>query len=78
MARLRPPRGVLTAGVDEVGRGPLAGPVVVAAVILRRPIAGLADSKQLRAAERVRLSLSIREHGGRRRGSGLGRARSSG
>ena len=62
MARLRPPRGVLTAGVDEVGRGPLAGPVVVAAVILRRPIAGLADSKQLRAAERVRLSLLIREH----------------
>ena len=42
------PAGVPTAGVDEVGRGPLAGPVVVAAVILRRPIAGLADSKQLR------------------------------
>ena len=37
---------MLTAGVDEVGRGPLAGPVVVAAVILWRPIAGLADSKQ--------------------------------
>ncbi|MCK7580640.1 MAG: ribonuclease HII [Chromatiales bacterium] len=43
---------VLIAGVDEVGRGPLAGPVVAAAVILdpARPIAGLADSKQLSAA----------------------------
>lgn len=38
-----------TAGVDEAGRGPLAGPVVIAAVILdpRRPIEGLADSKKL-------------------------------
>ena len=53
---------ILTAGVDEVGRGPLAGPVVVAAVILRRPLLGLADSKQLAAPERVRLSLLIREH----------------
>lgn len=53
---------ILTAGVDEVGRGPLAGPVVVAAVILRRPLPGLADSKQLAASERVRLSLLIREH----------------
>ncbi|HEB80931.1 MAG TPA: ribonuclease HII, partial [Chromatiales bacterium] len=42
------------AGVDEVGRGPLAGPVVTAAVILdpRRPIVGLADSKALSAARR--------------------------
>ncbi|MBV1891674.1 MAG: ribonuclease HII, partial [Gammaproteobacteria bacterium] len=39
----------LLAGVDEVGRGPLAGDVVTAAVILdpQRPIAGLADSKKL-------------------------------
>lgn len=46
------------AGVDEAGRGPLAGPVVVAAVILHagRPIAGLGDSKQLRESERDRLS----------------------
>ncbi len=50
-------------GVDEVGRGPLAGPVVAAAVILdpQRPIEGLADSKKLSEAKRRRLSLEIRE-----------------
>jgi ribonuclease HII len=48
------------AGVDEVGRGPLAGPVVVAAVILRRPLAGLADSKQLSEARRRELDAAIR------------------
>jgi ribonuclease HII len=62
MARLRATAGLPMAGVDEVGRGPLAGPVVVAAVILRRPIEGLADSKQLSAAQRQRLSFLIREH----------------
>ncbi|MEC8275274.1 MAG: hypothetical protein VX005_05600, partial [Pseudomonadota bacterium] len=43
--------GEIIAGVDEVGRGPLAGPVVAAAVILPRPIDGLADSKALSAAK---------------------------
>lgn len=48
----------LIAGVDEVGRGPLAGPVVAAAVILNpdRPIAGIADSKLLTAKRREVLS----------------------
>lgn len=51
------------AGVDEAGRGPLAGPVVVAAVILdpRRPIVGLADSKVLCENDRERLAALIRE-----------------
>lgn len=50
------------AGVDEAGRGPLAGPVFAAAVILhpRRRIDGLADSKTLSAAERARLAPIIR------------------
>ena len=52
----------LMAGVDEVGRGPLAGPVVAAAVILdeRRVIRGLNDSKLLCAEERERLDIEIR------------------
>jgi ribonuclease HII len=52
----------LTAGVDEAGRGPLAGPVVAAAVILdpARPIEGLADSKQLSAARRAALAPVVR------------------
>ncbi|RFF27103.1 MULTISPECIES: ribonuclease HII [unclassified Wenzhouxiangella] len=51
------------AGVDEAGRGPLAGPVVAAAVVLdpRRPITGLADSKQLSAARREKLADSVRQ-----------------
>jgi ribonuclease HII len=51
----------LMAGVDEAGRGPLAGPVVAAAVILDelRPIRGLADSKTLSALQRERLNEQI-------------------
>ncbi|HEY2145316.1 MAG TPA: ribonuclease HII [Steroidobacteraceae bacterium] len=50
------------AGIDEAGRGPLAGPVVAAAVILRprRPIEGVADSKTLSPKERSSLSVLIR------------------
>jgi ribonuclease HII len=56
----RPPG--LVAGVDEAGRGPLAGPVVAAAVILdpSRPIEGLADSKQLSERRREALAAEIR------------------
>jgi ribonuclease HII len=50
------------AGVDEAGRGPLAGPVVAAAVILdpRRPIEGVRDSKRLSPAQRDRLAACVR------------------
>lgn len=53
----------LTAGVDEAGRGPLAGPVVAAAVILdpNNPIEGLADSKKLTAKKREALEPLIKE-----------------
>lgn len=52
----------LVAGVDEAGRGPLAGPVFAAAVILdeRNPIKGLADSKKLTALRREKLFDEIR------------------
>jgi ribonuclease HII len=55
--------GWLIAGVDEAGRGPLAGPVIAAAVILHsdRPIEGLADSKTLTPKARERLAHIIRE-----------------
>lgn len=64
MALLWPEFGAgRVAGVDEAGRGPLAGPVVAAAVILdpSRPIEGLNDSKKLSEAKRERLALDIRE-----------------
>ncbi len=53
----------LVCGVDEAGRGPLAGPVVAAAVVLdpQRPIEGLRDSKQLSPSARARLAVLIRE-----------------
>ncbi len=55
--------GPALAGVDEVGRGPLAGDVVAAAVMLdpQRPIEGLRDSKKLSAARREELAQLIRE-----------------
>jgi len=54
----------IVAGLDEVGRGCLAGPVVAAAVILDplHPIKGLTDSKKLSPAQRLRLAMEIREH----------------
>jgi len=56
-------RNLLTAGVDEAGRGPLAGPVVVAAVILdaAKPVDGLDDSKRLDESRREALFGLIRE-----------------
>ena len=61
---LREQYGPLLAGVDEVGRGPLAGPVVACAVVMppdKRAIAGVNDSKQLDHATRIELSGRIRE-----------------
>ena len=54
----------LLCGVDEAGRGPLAGPVVAAAVLLdpAHPVEGLADSKQLSARRRETLAADIRAH----------------
>lgn len=59
---LAQPEG-LVCGVDEAGRGPLAGPVVAAAVILdpARPILGLNDSKKLSAKRRMELAQEIRD-----------------
>ena len=62
--QLRQDGGPLIAGVDEVGRGPLAGPVVACAVIMPPgvpAIRGVDDSKALTAAERARLAPIIRE-----------------
>lgn len=62
MPELSYPEGIVC-GIDEAGRGPLAGPVVAAAVILdpRRPIAGLNDSKKLSERKREMLAAAIRE-----------------
>ncbi|HDY93288.1 ribonuclease HII [Pseudoalteromonas sp. AS84] len=58
------PNVALIAGVDEVGRGPLVGDVVTAAVILdpTKPIAGLADSKKLTDKKRQALAIEIKEN----------------
>ncbi|OGT73323.1 MAG: ribonuclease HII [Gammaproteobacteria bacterium RIFCSPLOWO2_12_47_11] len=55
------PENTVIAGVDEVGRGPLAGPVIAAAVILdpERPIYGLADSKSINEKKREKLAQEI-------------------
>lgn len=61
---LRASRGPLLAGVDEVGRGPLAGPVVACAVVMApdaRAIRGVDDSKKLGAPDREKLAGRIRE-----------------
>ncbi len=67
------PEAALVCGIDEAGRGPLAGAVVAAAVVLdpARPIDGLRDSKRLSAAQRGRLAAAIRD---RSLGWALGRA----
>jgi len=61
---LRASRGPIIAGVDEVGRGPLAGPVVACAVVMppdARAIRGVDDSKKLPPAEREKLAARITE-----------------
>jgi ribonuclease HII len=61
---LRASRGPLLAGIDEVGRGPLAGPVVACAVVMppdARAIRGVDDSKKLTAAERDKLAARIHQ-----------------
>ena len=63
----------LAAGIDEAGRGPLAGPVIAAAVILdpQHPVDGVRDSKKLSSSRRAQLAAEIRE---RALAWGLGRA----
>ena len=63
LGAVRPAEGEHVAGVDEVGRGPLAGPVFAAAVVLHpeRPIAGLRDSKALTTTQREELAARIRK-----------------
>jgi len=58
------PNRIIICGVDEAGRGPLAGPVYAAAVILNEnfPIAGLADSKKLSEKRRDQLAIEIKKH----------------
>lgn len=53
--------GMITVGIDEVGRGCWAGPVVAGAVILQEPITGLADSKVLKKKQREQLAAQIHQ-----------------
>lgn len=56
----------MTVGLDEVGRGPLAGPLTVGAVVLRKdapPIEGLNDSKQVPETHRPALAETVKERG---------------
>src|SRR5438045_7638194 len=53
---------MITLGLDEVGRGSWAGPLVAGAVILDRPIRGLKDSKLLSRAQRRELSIKIEKN----------------
>ncbi|RJG49076.1 ribonuclease HII [Motilimonas pumila] len=64
MDTIKYPPGKIVAGVDEVGRGPLVGDVVTAAVILdpQAPISGLADSKKLSEKKRLALFEQIQQH----------------
>lgn len=55
--------GQMIAGLDEVGRGPLAGPVLAAAVVLLEPMVGLADSKTLSAKRREGLADALQRPG---------------
>jgi ribonuclease HII len=50
---------MITVGIDEVGRGCWAGPLVAGAVVLNEPIAGLKDSKKLSATKRQALAVEI-------------------
>ncbi len=61
--RMTAGREQMVAGLDEVGRGPLAGPVLAAAVILLEPLAGLADSKRLSAKRREALTEALKRPG---------------
>ncbi len=51
----------MTVGIDEVGRGCWAGPLVAGAVVLSKPLSGLKDSKKLSKAQRTKLDIQIRE-----------------
>lgn len=51
----------LVAGVDEAGRGALAGPLIAAAVILRKPISGVTDSKKLTPKQREQFTVQIKQ-----------------